>query len=61
MVFAELGLLGFLLFIVIMYFIFRQALESMRWFRDVQEHGWMQAIGLGFWQFCILYGVCSIY
>jgi putative inorganic carbon (HCO3(-)) transporter len=48
MVFAELGLLGFLLFIVIMYLIFRQALESMRWFRDVQEHGWMQAIGLGF-------------
>ena len=48
MVFAELGLLGFLLFVVIMYLIFRQALESMQWFRRIHENAWIQAVGLGF-------------
>tara|TARA_B100000989_G_scaffold60881_1_gene41854 strand:+ start:11190 stop:12446 length:1257 start_codon:yes stop_codon:yes gene_type:complete len=48
MVFAELGLLGFLLFVLIMYLIFRQALESMQWFRSIHENHWIQAVGLGF-------------
>ena len=48
MVFAELGLLGFLLFVVIMYLIFRQALESVQWFRRIHENAWFQAVGLGF-------------
>jgi len=48
MVFAELGLLGFLLFVVIMYLIYRQALESMQWFRRIHENVWIQAVGLGF-------------
>ena len=48
MVFAELGLLGFLLFVVIMYLIYRQALESMQWFRRIHENAWIQAVGLGF-------------
>ena len=48
MVFAELGLLGFLLFVVIMYLIFRQVLESMQWFRRIHENAWIQAVGLGF-------------
>jgi O-antigen ligase len=65
MVFAELGLLGFILFIVIMYLIFRQALESMRWFRDVHDNGdvhenkWMQAVGLGFLASFVSYMVFS--
>ena len=65
MVFAELGLLGFILFIVIMYLIFRQALESMRWFRDVHdnrdvhENKWMQAVGLGFLASFVSYMVFS--
>ena len=48
MVFAELGLLGFLLFVVIMYLIYRQALESMQWFRRIHQNAWIQAVGLGF-------------
>ncbi len=65
MVFAELGLLGFILFTVIMYLIFRQALESMRWFRDVHDNGdvhenkWMQAVGLGFLASFVSYMVFS--
>ena len=59
MVFAELGILGFILFIVIMYLIFRQALESMRWFRDVHENKWMQAVGLGFLASFVSYMVFS--
>ena len=48
MVFAELGLFGFILFIIIKYLIFSEALNSIRCFRDNNENTLLQAMGIGF-------------